>query len=112
MKPEIYKLWEEALSSFDNAEKLTKERNYNEAEKYAASAFVIGIKAIIELSKEMGIDDLNVIAGNAFGEWVEREPEFEMGGKHHTPKENIDWARKVLKRLSDELPPDTLRPFE
>jgi len=112
MKPELYEKWEKVLSSFNNAEKLAKDGNYNEAENEAVCAFIFGVKAIIELSKEMGIDDLNVITGNAKREWMEREPAWEMGGKHHTPKENIDWTRKTLKRLFDELPPDTFRPFE
>ena len=59
----------------------------------------------------MGIYDLKVIAENAFNDWLERtQPEF--GAKHNTPKENIEWVHNTLKRLSAELPPDTLRPFE
>ena len=50
MKPETYKLWEEALSCLNNAEKLVKDKNLNKAVNEATGAFMIGVKAVMELS--------------------------------------------------------------
>lgn len=109
MNPEIYEQWEKVLSDWIEVEKLVKDEKLEEAASKAIFTFLSGIRAIKALSDELGNRDLSVICENAFGEWMEREPAWEMGGKHHTPKENIDWAHKTLKRLSDELPLDTFR---
>jgi hypothetical protein len=50
--------------------------------------------------------NLLVIKGNEYIGWLER------GEQYYTPKETVEWTRKTLKRLSDELPPDTLRPLK
>jgi len=62
--------------------------------------------AMTELSKELDKPDLSKIAFNVYHEYFERK---EKG--HYTPKENIEWAREILKRFTDELPPDTFTPF-
>ncbi|MCP4259202.1 MAG: hypothetical protein GY774_17095 [Planctomycetes bacterium] len=108
MKPKIYEEWEQALSFSQKAEKLYEDGKFKEAAKEADSAIIFGLHTIGALAKELDINDLFVIQGNALNEWYERTSP-ESGGKHHTPKENVEWARKTLKRLSDELPPDTLR---
>ncbi len=110
MKPEIYEEWEKALSHLLNAEKLLEDENIQEAENEANAAIMLGLQTITILAKELEIPDLLVIFENACHDWCERTPEF--GGKHYTPKENIEWVRSTLKRLSDELPPDTLRPLK
>jgi len=115
MKPEMcerWEEWEEALSRLRNAEELLKDEKFQEAADQANLAFGFGFRAIKTLSEVLVLEipDLSVIADNAFSDWCERKPEF--GGKHHTPKETVEWVRKTLKRLSDELPPDTLRPVK
>lgn len=106
MKPEIYKFWEEALSCLENAEKLLKDKKFQEAVKESDGAIILGCGAIIQLARELEMPDLLVIKGDAYIGWLERRE------KHYTPKETVEWARKSLKRLSDELPPDTLRPVK
>ncbi len=103
MKHEIYEEWEEALSHFRNAEKLLEDEKVQEAAKEADTAIMFGLHTIAILSKELKMPDLLVIQENAFYDWCERKR------KHYTPKENIEWVLSTLKRLSDELPPDTLR---
>lgn len=113
MKPEMCERWEEwqeALSFLRNAEELLKDEKFKEAEEEAYFAFGLGFRAIKTLSEVLDIPDLSVIADNVFSDWCERKSEF--GGKHYTPKETVEWTRKTLKRLSDELPPDTLRPLK
>jgi nucleoid-associated protein YejK len=106
MKPEIYEEWEQALSHLGNAEKLYEDGKFQEAAKEANGAIISGCFAIIQLAEELKLPDLSVIQENVFYEWAERKR------KHYTPKENIEWVRSTLKRLSDELPPDTLRPLK
>lgn len=106
MKPETHENWEKALSHFKNAEKLLKDEKFNEAEEQARFAVFWGFDAMLKLSKELEMDDLNTIAWNVLNEGAERG----MKG-HYPPKENIEWSRKILKRFTAELPPDTLRPF-
>lgn len=106
MKPELYKQWEKALSHFKNAEELLKDEKFNEAEEQASIAMSYAFGAIMKLSKELEMPDLSKIAFSVYQEYSERK---ETG--HYTPKENIEWYRKVLKRFTDELPPDTFRPF-
>ena len=108
MKPKIYEEWEQALSFLEQAEKLSKDKKFPEAANKADVAIILGLHTIGILSKELGLPDLLVIQGNVLQDWEERKPVF--GGRHYTPKENIEWIRSTLKRLSDELPPDTLRP--
>ncbi len=110
MKPEIYEEWEQALNYLEKAEKLYEVGKFQEAAREADTAIMLGLHTIAMLAKELEIPDLLVIQGNAFHDWCERTQKF--GGKHHTPKENIEWVRSTLKRLSDELPPDTLRPLK
>ena len=106
MKPETHENWEKALSHFKNAEEFLKDQTFDEAEEHARFAVFWGIEAMLQLSKELENDDLSTFAFNVLHEWGER------GKKgHYTPKENIEWSRKVLKRFTDELPPDTFRPF-
>ncbi len=106
MKPEIYKFWEEALSCLENAEKLLKDRKFQEAENNTDCAIMYGCAAIVQLAKELGMPNLLAIKGNEYIGWLER------GEQYYTPKETVEWTRKTLKRLSDELPPDTLRPLK
>jgi hypothetical protein len=111
MKPEICKEWEDALSHLRNAEKLKEDGKFQEAEEEANVAIVCGIHAIRPLAKELNLPSLSAIQENAFYEWQERKfPEF--GAKHYTPEENVEWVGKTLRRLSGELPPDTLRPLQ
>ena len=106
MKPEIYEEWEQALSHLLNAEKLLEDENIQEAANEADIAIMLGLHTIPQLSQELGLPDLLVIQENSFYDWCERKR------KHYTPKENVEWVRSTLKRLSDELPPDTLRPLK
>jgi hypothetical protein len=112
MKPEICDQWEEVLSSWREVGELVKDEQLEEAASKAIFTFILGVRVTKALSDELEDRDLCVIAENAIGEWMEREPAWGIGGKHHTPKENIEWAHKTLKRLSDALPPDTFRPFQ
>lgn len=105
MKPETYNKWEKALDYFEEAEKLSKSNKLQEAGSEATCAFVAAFQAIYELSKELEMSDLSIIAENACLEWLELE------SKHYRPKQLLEWVRKRLKRLSDDLPPDTFRPF-
>jgi hypothetical protein len=106
MKPETYKLWEEALNHFRNAEELLKNGNSQEAVGEAnLSVIFFGFHAILELSKELEMPDLSVYAWNVVQDWCERSK------KHHIPEKIIEWARKTLKRLYDECPPDTFPPL-
>ena len=82
------------------------DKKSQEAVKQANDAIVMGIGAIIQLARELGMPDLLEIEGNEYIGWLERRE------KYYTPKETVEWARKSLKRLSDELPPDTLRPLK
>lgn len=110
MKPEIYEKWEQALSHLRNAEKLLEDGKVQDAAKEAYTSFMFGLRTIDALAEELKLPELSEIRKNAFYEWCERKfPEF--GGKHYTPKESVEWIRKTLKKLSDELPPDTLRPL-
>ena len=106
MKPEAYKEWEEAMNDFRNAEELLKDEKFDEAAKQALAAVAFGIGAIMKLSKEVEMSDLSVSANNVFKEACDRQ---ERG--HYTPKEDIEWCRSILKRLTAELPPDTFEPF-
>ncbi|GAG14099.1 unnamed protein product [marine sediment metagenome] len=110
MKPKIYEEWEQVLSYLEKAEKLYEVGKIQEAENEANAAIMLGLQTIAILAKELEIPDLLVIFENACHDWCERTPAF--GGKHYTPKENIEWVRSTLKKLSDELPPDTLRPLK
>ncbi len=58
IKPETRKLWEEALNHFRNAELLLKGKKFEEAEKEAMSALMLGWWAIIDLSKELKRPDV------------------------------------------------------
>jgi len=107
MKPETHEYWNKALSLIKNAEKLYKDKKNDEAEEQALLALIKGISAMIKLSRELGIDDLSTIAWNALQEHFDRTKKG-----HYTPKETIEWVRKVLKRLSDELTPYGFKPFE
>jgi len=107
MNPETYEQWEKAFSHIKNAEELLKNKKFDEAEEQARFAVFWGIEAMLKLSKVLEMADLSTIAFNVLHEWGERG---EKG--HYTPKENIDWARSILKRFTAELPPDTLRPFK
>ena len=106
MKPETHKQWEKALSHFKNAEELLKDEKFDEAEQQARLASFWGFDAMLKLSKELEMDDLNTIAWNVFHAGAERESRG-----HYTPKENIEWCRGILKQFTAELPPDTFRPF-
>ena len=113
MKPEMRERgeeWEKALSCLRNAEQLLKDEKFKEAEDEAHFSFIHGFRAIKTLSEVLDIPNLSVIADNALSDWNKRKSEF--GGKHYTPKENVEWTRKTLNRLSNELPPDTLRPVK
>ena len=103
MKPEINEEWEQALSCLEKAEKLYEVGKFQEAAREADGAITFGIHTIHALAEELKLPDLSVIQENAFYEWIERKE------KHYTPKETVEWVRKTLKRLSDELPPDTLK---
>jgi hypothetical protein len=105
MKPETYNLWEKALVLFEEAEELSKGDKFQEAEWKATEAFVAAMQAINALSRELEMSDLSIIVENAGLEWLELE------NKHYRPKEMLEWIRRRLKRLSDDLPPDTFRPF-
>lgn len=105
MKPETYNKWEKALSYFEEAEELSKSNKLQEAGRKATDAFVAAFQAIYVLSKELEMLDLSIIAENACLEWLGLE------SKHYRPKEMLEWVRKRLKRLSDDLPPDTFRTF-
>jgi hypothetical protein len=105
MKPETCAQWEQALSHFSNAEKLLRDEKLEEAGREAVRAFVLAISAVEILSDELGMAELSEIAKNALFEGSDR------AGRHYTPKETIEWARRILKRLSHELPPDTFRPL-
>ena len=109
MKPETSKEWELALSYFTKAEELLRDENFQDAEQQATMAILFAARAMIALSEELEMSELSVKGNNVFNEWVERIPAFK--GKRYTPKEHIEWCRSVLKRLSDELPPDTFPPF-
>ncbi len=98
--------WEKVLSCWQNVEELLKDKNIQEAADKAYWAVLFGIVATNTLSKELKIPHLSVIADNVVSDLCERRPEF--GGKHYTPKETIEWGRKILKQLSDEFPPNTL----
>jgi HEPN domain-containing protein len=106
IKPETRKLWEEALGHFRKAEELLNDNKPEVVSEEATKSVVYGCKAIVELSKELKMNDLRSIASNELNDW------FDKSEKHYTPKEIIERARRTLKRLSDELPPDTLIPFE
>lgn len=106
MKPETHENWEKALSHIKNAEELLKDEKFDEAEKQASTAVMLASRAMTELSKELEMPDLSKIAYNVLHEWGERN---EKG--HYTPKKKIEWCRKVLKRFTDELSPDTFRLF-
>lgn len=106
MKPELHEKWEKALSHIKNSEKLEKDKKYAEAEKEGRFAFFHGFEAMLKISKELEVDDLSTIAWNFFNMGVEREEKA-----HNTPRENIEWYRKVLKRFSGELSPYKFRPF-
>ena len=88
---------------------MIKVGDIEKAEQEAFGAFVLGQRAIDKLSNELKTPDLKFVASNALQDFFERNFPSE-GGKHYTPKEQIEWARKTLKRLSDELPPDTFPP--
>jgi len=105
MKPETYKLWEEALNHFRNAEKMLKNKNFQQAAKEAEASVYGGMFAIKFLSDELGMRDLMEISFSVLLDYHERSK------KHYAPKEIIGWARRTLKRLSDECPPDTFRPL-
>jgi len=106
MKPETYDLWEKALGYLEEAEELSKFDKFQEAEQKAFKAFWAAIPAINALSRELEISDLSIIAENAGIAWLEF-----MESKHYTPKEMVEWICSRLKRLSDDLPPDTFRPL-
>lgn len=106
LRPEIYKCWEEALKRFGNAEKLSREGKLQEAANEAIFAVLFGCQAAKELSKELKIPDLLVIADNISSDFFERTWE-----KHYTPKKMLEWADTALKRLSAEIPPGILRPL-
>jgi len=110
IKPETYKLWKEALDHFKNSDELKKAGELTKASHEAIHAFLLGQRAIYELSKELKMPDLTEVANNALHDFFERYMPSE-GGKHYTPKETIEWARNTLKRLSAELPTDTFEPF-
>ena len=106
MKPETHENWEKALFHIKNAEEFLKDKKFDEAEEQARFAVFWGFDAMLKLSKKLEMDDLSTIAYNVFQACAERE----MKG-HYTPKENIEWSRKVLKQFTAELPPGTFRPF-
>ena len=105
MKPEIGKNWELALSSFTKAEELLRDKKSQEAKGQAGLAVIFAACAMRDLSKEPDMLDLSAIGENALLEYFERLK------KNYTPEEEIEWSRSVLKRLSDERPPDTFPPF-
>jgi len=105
MKRETCAQWEQALSHFSNAEKLLRDKKFEEASREAVPAFVLAISAVEILSGELGIDELSEIAKNALFEG------FERAGRNYPPKDTVEWVRRTLKRLSDGLPPDTFRPL-
>ena len=105
MKPETYNFWEKALGYLEEAEELSKGNKFEEARWKSIEAFVSAMQAINALSKEVEMSDLSIIAENAGLEWLELE------SKHYTPKEMFEWIRRRIKRLSDDLPPDTFRTF-
>jgi hypothetical protein len=107
MKSEAYKLWEQALNSFRNAEENLKNGNSQQASKDATAAALIGCQALTELSKELQIPDLSVISNNALLDCCERI----MSRKHYTPNETVEWSRRTLKRLHSETPEDTFQPL-
>ena len=106
MKPETYNMWEKALICLEEAKELSKGNKFHEAMRKAIEAFVAAMQAINALSRELEMSDLSVIAENAGIAWLEF-----MESKHYTPKEMVEWIRNRLIRLSDDLPPDTFRPF-
>ncbi len=115
MKPETYKLWEEAVNHYRSIDGLLKDKKFEEAEKVAGQAWASGCLAIFKLSEELKIPELSEITNNVFNEWYERFLDgYKRKGfpeKHYTPKENIEWACQALKRLSDAVPPDTFPPL-
>jgi hypothetical protein len=106
IKPETRKYWEDALSHFENVDELIKVGDFKKATNEATLAFIFGQRSIDALSKELKMPDLTELADNVLHDFLER-----IYAKPYTPKENIEWARKILKRLSAALPPDTLPPF-
>jgi len=107
MKPETNNLWEKALGYLEEAEQLSKDKEFHEAMRKAIEAFVAALQAINALSREMEMPELWVIGENAGLAWLEF-----MDSKHYTPKETVEWIRGRLKWLSDELPLDTFRPLK
>jgi len=108
MKPETYNLWEKALGYLEEAEELSKGDKFNEAERKATEAFISALQAIKALSRELEMSDLSMMWENAGLEWIEL-----MDSKHYRnrPNEMVKWIRRRVKRLSDDLPPDTFRPL-
>jgi len=109
IKPETSKLWEETLKHFRNIDEMKKVGDTKKAMEEAIHAFMLGQRAVDKLSQELNMPDLKFVASNALQDFFERNFPSE-GGKYYTPKEQIEWAQKTLRRLSDELPPDTFPP--
>lgn len=105
MKPETYNLWEKALGYLKEAEELSKGNKFKEAMRKAIEAFVAAMQAINSLSRELEMSDLSIIAENAVLAWLEF-----VESKHYTSNEMVEWISRRLKRLYDDLPPDTFRP--
>lgn len=105
MKPETFEKWELALTYFRRAEQLFRDKKFHEAEGHAITAVILAAQAMIALSKELQMPGLSEIGLNAIGEFVDRSK------KHYTPEATIEWSRRVIKRLGDEVPPDTFLPL-
>jgi hypothetical protein len=91
MKPEIYKFWEEALSCLENAEKLLKDKRFQEAENNADCAIMYGCATIVQLAKELGMPNLLVIKGNEYIGWLER------GENTILPRKLLNGLERLLK---------------
>ena len=106
MNAEIYNKWEDAFNHFKQAEELLKNKRDREAYYEACSAIIAATEAIKALSKYLEIPSLSDIRQIVLADWIE----FDM--KKPMPRQLVEHVRKGIKRLSDELPPDTLRPFK
>jgi len=107
MKLETYKQWEEAVNHYRKIDDLLKDKKFEEAKQEAIFSIISGCAGIYVLSEELKMPDLKVIAINAFQDLGEKL----ISKEHYTPKEIIKWARRTLKKLSDECPPDTFHPL-
>ena len=105
MKPEKFEIWQMAHACFSKAETEQREGKLQEAANSCQTGILIALRALTQLSNELEMQGLSEVSDNVFMEFWERRE------KHHTPKEDIEWAKRTMASLCEALPPDTFVPI-